>query len=105
MTDMSTDTVTKEEVKTARPPMAEVHGLNDDYTDVNFVIAVLMQVFRKSIEEAAKITSEIHHNGRSRVGVFPMEVAEMKVQQAHSMARANGFPLAFDVIPTSGDQT
>jgi ATP-dependent Clp protease adaptor protein ClpS len=66
---------------------------NDDYTTVEFVVAILMTVFRKNMSEAKAITLAVHEKGRGECGVYPAEVAETKVAVVHSKARAAGFPL------------
>lgn len=46
-----------------KPRLYKVIFTNDDYTPINFVINLLTTIFRKSNEEAAKITLDIHMNG------------------------------------------
>ncbi len=67
--------------------------LNDDYSTFEFVIEVLMKVFRKSVSEAERITKKVHFEGRGVAGEYPREIALMKVHLVHSMADAAGFPL------------
>ncbi len=75
------------------PPLYKVFLLNDDYTTMDFVIQVLMDIFDKSFEEATRIMLHVHHNGRGLSGIYPKEIAETKVHQVHTRAQANGFPL------------
>ncbi len=75
------------------PPMYKVMLLNDDYTTMEFVIEVLVYVFRKSAEEATRIMLNVHRNGVGICGVYPFEVAETKVNTVETLARENGFPL------------
>lgn len=67
--------------------------LNDDYTTMDFVVAVLMSVFRKSVEDATKIMTDVHRLGRGVVGLYPWDIAATKAEQVHSLARKNEFPL------------
>ena len=75
------------------PPMYKVMLLNDDYTTMEFVIEVLVYVFRKSAEEATRIMLNVHRKGVGICGVYPFEVAETKVNTVETLARENGFPL------------
>ena len=66
---------------------------NDDYTTMEFVVDILMNVFHKSLEEAELIMIEIHHKGKGVCGIFTYEIAETKVYQVKEMAKSSGFPL------------
>lgn len=71
----------------------KVFLLNDDYSTMDFVIDVLVKVFRKTIDEASAIMMNIHNNGRELCGVYTHEIAATKVSQVKTMAREQGFPL------------
>ena len=75
------------------PPMYKVMLLNDDYTTMEFVVEVLVYVFKKSPEEATRIMLNVHRIGIGVCGVYPYEVAETKVNTVENLARENGFPL------------
>lgn len=81
----------REEVK--EPDEYRVILLNDDFTTMEFVVAVLMSVFHKAIVEATKIMFDVHKKGRGVVGVYSYDIATTKIQRVHTMARENGFPL------------
>ncbi|MFP4561984.1 MAG: ATP-dependent Clp protease adaptor ClpS [Spirochaetia bacterium] len=66
---------------------------NDHYTTMDFVVEVLMTVFRKSAAEATKIMLDVHRKGKGYVGYFPYDIAATKVSQVHEMAKENEFPL------------
>jgi ATP-dependent Clp protease adaptor protein ClpS len=66
---------------------------NDDYTTMDFVIDILMNVFGKGFEEATAIMLAVHERGLGACGVFTEEVAETKVAQVRDKARRAGFPL------------
>lgn len=90
---------TKEEidVRTDRdvsePSMYKVLLHNDDYTTMEFVVQVLMQIFHKNAEEATRIMLNVHERGVGICGVYPYEVAETKVETVIRMAREGGHPL------------
>jgi ATP-dependent Clp protease adaptor protein ClpS len=75
------------------PSMYKVLLHNDDYTTMEFVVEILMIVFKKSPEEAVKIMLNVHHKGIGVCGVYPYEVSETKVKTVDALARENSFPL------------
>lgn len=85
------ETDTKPKLK--RPSMWKVVFLNDDYTPMNFVVAVLVMYFHKTEAEAADIMLEIHNKGKGIAGVFTYEVAEHKLNEVMAAARENELPL------------
>ena len=82
-----------DDLKVEEPKKCKVFLLNDDYSTMDFVIEVLVKVFRKSTEESAKIMLNIHNNGRELCGVYTHEIASTKVAQVKTMARTKGYPL------------
>jgi ATP-dependent Clp protease adaptor protein ClpS len=90
-TEAQVDTDTRDQ--TRKPPLYRVLLHNDDYTTMEFVVEVLMFVFSKSPESAAKIMLNVHQKGVGVCGLYPFEVAETKVDTVHNLARESGFPL------------
>ena len=83
-----------ESVKVQVPKMYKVLLHNDNTTTFDFVIAVLMRIFHKKVEEAVEITEAIHLNGQGIAGApYTHEVAQEKTLETISFSRANGFPL------------
>jgi ATP-dependent Clp protease adaptor protein ClpS len=76
-----------------RPPRFKVLLYNDDYTPMEFVVALLEQVFGKSPAAATELMLLIHRTGMAVAGVFVLEVAETKVAMVHKLAEQRGFPL------------
>ena len=72
---------------------------NDDITHADFVVYVLMTVFKKDVNEAFEIMSTAHVSGIALVTVLPLEEAEFRTEQAHSLARTQKFPLTFTYEP------
>jgi ATP-dependent Clp protease adaptor protein ClpS len=95
---MSTDTIIEKDTVTDRdlkePPRYKVLVLNDNVTPMEFVIVMLMKVFKHNENSAYDLTMHIHNNGNAVAGIYSHEVAEQKVSDAVEMARANNFPLA-----------
>ena len=85
--------ITRTRTQAKRPNMYRVLLLNDDYTPMEFVIAILQSFFNKNPEEATQIMLHVHHNGVGECGVFTYEIAETKVAQVMDHARKNQHPL------------
>lgn len=75
------------------PPMYRVLLHNDDYTTMDFVVELLMNVFHKTFEEATRIMLRVHRAGIGVCGVYTYEVAETKIETVHQLATERGFPL------------
>lgn len=84
-----TDTVRSEK----RTPPCRVLLINDDYTPMDFVVDVLVEIFGKSEAEAKVLTLKVHVEGSAVAGMYPFEIAETKVEEVHDLARAAGHPL------------
>lgn len=84
-------TTLEEELREPRQYKVLLH--NDDYTSMEFVVEVLMNVFGKSEAEATAIMLSVHERGIGLCGIYTAEVAETKVQLVRQMARERSFPL------------
>ena len=82
---------TRDEV--TEPPLYRVILINDDYTTMEFVVEVLMVVFKKPVTAATRIMLDVHKRGSGLCGMYPREIAETKVDTVHALAREKGFPL------------
>lgn len=98
-TGTSVDVVKKTRSSIKEPGKFKVIICNDDITPMDFVIAMLVQVFNFGTNEAVDLTLEVHESGRGVAGVFTFEVAEQKAIDSTNMARANNFPLIIKVEP------
>lgn len=61
---------------------------NDDFHTFDFVIMVLMEVFKKDFDQALSITKEIHKSGAGGAAIVttcPKERAELYVEQVSSL--------------------
>jgi len=79
--------------KVKSPPMFKVLLLNDDYTPMDFVIAVLQKFFALSREKATQVMLKVHREGIGVCGVYPRDVAATKVEQVKSYAKQHQHPL------------
>ncbi|NNM83180.1 MAG: ATP-dependent Clp protease adapter ClpS [Burkholderiales bacterium] len=87
-------TVLEPEKLDLKPPgMFKVLLLNDDFTPMDFVVAVLEKYFSKNREQATRIMLQVHREGKAVCGVYPKDIAETKVQQVIAFSRRNEHPL------------
>jgi ATP-dependent Clp protease adaptor protein ClpS len=84
---------TKRRPEISRPTRFKVLLYNDDYTPMEFVVAVLEQLFGKGPAQATQIMLQIHKGGLGVAGVFVLEVAETKLAAVHRLAEERGYPL------------
>ncbi|MBO4317851.1 MAG: ATP-dependent Clp protease adaptor ClpS [Mailhella sp.] len=82
-----------EAVELREPKLYKVFLHNDDFTTMDFVIEILIDIFRKDAEEAAAIMMHVHEKGVGLCGIYPREIAEYRVEQTTTRAREAGFPL------------
>ncbi|MDO5155943.1 MAG: ATP-dependent Clp protease adaptor ClpS [Eubacteriales bacterium] len=81
---------TKHRIK--EPKQYHVIMLNDDFTTMEFVVEVLMDIFHKDEMTAQAIMMQVHKNGKAIVGKYPYDIATTKVGEALARAKAEGFP-------------
>lgn len=79
--------------KLQEPIRYRVILLNDDYTTQEFVMEILQIIFHKDFEESLNLMLQIHHNGKGICGVYPYDIAEIKVAQVRKMAKEKQYPL------------
>jgi ATP-dependent Clp protease adaptor protein ClpS len=91
--NVKTKSSTKSKVDIKYPERYNVIFINDDYTPMDFVIHLLIEIFNKSINQAKDITLTIHKEGRAIAGTYNFEIGEQKVQEATVVSRHNGHPL------------
>ncbi len=89
--DLESTTDVRDEVREPKQYKVLLH--NDDYTTMEFVVRILVEVFRKNEREATQIMLNVHNNGVGVCGIYTMEVAETKVSMVRDLAQSNGYPL------------
>lgn len=83
----------KTEQKLEPPKRWKVVLHNDDYTTMEFVVWILVQVFHHDETSAAQIMLHVHQHGSGVAGEYTREIAETRVKQVESLAREHEFPL------------
>ena len=97
MVDIQIDEKIKVEIK--EPGLYKVIFLNDNKTPMEFVVSLLVELFKHSEDTAHALTLKIHEEGSGVVGVYSYEIAEQKGVEATLLARNNGFPLNVKLEP------
>ncbi len=79
------------------PKQYNVIMLNDDFTTMEFVVGVLIDIFRKDDVTAQALMMRVHKNGQAVVGKYPYDIASTKVNKALARAREEGFPFRMTI--------
>ena len=88
-----TQDATKTITEIKYPDRFNVVLLNDDFTPMEFVIQLLVEVFNTSIEEAKEVMIKVHEEGKGIAGMYGLEIAEQKQQELTIISRHHGHPL------------
>ena len=83
----------EDDIELKEPKKYKVLILNDDYSTMDFVVDVLIKIFRKNLDEASAIMLHVHKKGKAVCGVYSYEIASTKVAQVKANARKAQFPL------------
>ncbi len=75
------------------PKQYGVFLINDDYTPMDFVVMLLVDVFRLPENRAEAVMLQVHHEGKGLCGVYQKDIADTKHQQVQHLARQAGHPL------------
>lgn len=90
--------------KLAKPRLYKVLLHNDDFTTMEFVVAVLQHVFHHGEAAASTIMLHVHQHGIGVAGIYTFEIAETKVAQVMELAKQAEYPLQCTLEPDeSGD--
>jgi len=99
MTKKQKDILVIDRQKIDRPKKYKVIFYNDDYTPMNLVTLILMEVFKKSDAEARSIMLKVHRGGKAIAGVYSKQIAQTKVETTLMYARGAGYPLHTEAEP------
>ena len=93
------------EPKLKKPPLYKVILLNDDFTPMEFVVAILQDIFRKSEEQAVQVMLQVHQKGIGICGVYTREIAETKVELVMQAANNHQHPLQCTMEPDAEEDS
>ena len=95
--DVATESETEQQLD--RPRMYRVLLHNDNYTSMEFVVFVLIAVFRQPESEAMRIMLNVHRKGVGVAGVYQFDIAETKVERVRALAQDSQYPLQCSMEP------
>ena len=67
---------------------------NDDTTPFDFVIDLLMTIYRHDEQTSADLANKIHIEEKAIVGMYNMEIAEQKIEETVRISRSNSHTLS-----------
>ena len=79
------------------PRQYNVIMINDDFTTMEFVVNILVDIFHKDQVSAEAIMLGVHKNGQAVVGKYPYDVAVTRVNNALARAKEAGYPFRMTV--------
>ena len=91
------ETREKTRINIREPKHYRVVMHNDDFTPMDFVVDILIDIFHKGVPEAERLMLMVHESGRAAVGSYPYDIAVTKVQTALARAREQGYPFRMTV--------
>ena len=91
------ETKEKTRINIREPKRYRVIMHNDDFTSMEFVVEILIDIFHKELPEAERLMLMVHENGRAAVGSYSYDIAVTKVQTASERAKEEGFPFRMTV--------
>lgn len=91
------ETREKTRINIREPKQYKVIMHNDDFTPMEFVVDILIDIFRKDLLEAERLMMTVHERGRASVGIYTYDMAVTKVQTASERARQEGYPFRMTV--------
>lgn len=90
----------KERTNYREPEKYDVVLLNDDFTPMDLVVIIIMNVFFKSVQEAGDLMLKVHNEGKAVAGTYSYDIARSKAERAQGIAREYGYPLRVIVEKT-----
>ena len=91
------ESLEKTRINIREPKHYRVIMHNDDFTSMDFVVEILMDIFHKEEAEAQRLMLMVHESGRAAVGAYPYDIAVTKVQAATARAKEEGYPFRMTV--------
>ena len=84
-------------IKIKEPRQYQVIMWNDDFTSMEFVVEILIDIFHKDPVNAEILMMKVHKSGSAVVGKYPYDIAMSKVSEALERAKEEGFPFRMTV--------
>ena len=94
---IDTITAVKEKIRVKEPERYKVIFINDDFTPMEFVMKLLMDIFHHPEDPAKEIMLKVHSEGKGIAGVYFFEIAEQKASDTADEAKENEYPLKITI--------
>lgn len=91
------DTRQQTKIQVREPKRYSVIMHNDDYTPMDFVVQVLIEIFNKRNEEAVMLMMTVHKGGKAVVGTYSYDIAMTKIRMVTALAEEEGYPFRLTV--------
>lgn len=83
--------------KVKEPKRYNVIMHNDDFTTMEFVVEVLVDIFHMDTVTADRIMMTVHKRGKAVIGSYTYDVAASRVNAALARARRQNFPFRMTI--------
>jgi len=87
----------KSKNKPREPKRYNVVLYNDDFTTMEFVVSILIDIFHLDPVTAENVMMTVHKTGKGVIGSYTYDMAVTKVDMAMSRAKKEGFPFRMSV--------
>ena len=94
----------REDTRSKKPRKYNVLVHNDDFTPMDFVVGLLVDIFKHTFPSAVTVMLSIHNKGVGVAGTYTHEIAETKMHQVHAAAKAAEWPLVASIEPVDGGE-
>ena len=91
------ETREKTRINIREPKHYRVIMHNDDFTSMDFVVDILVEIFHKAEMEAERLMLMVHETGKAAIGSYPYDIAVTKVHAATTRAKEEGFPFRMTI--------
>ena len=83
--------------KVQEPKRYNVIMFNDDFTTMDFVVEILMEIFHMDEISAESVMMTVHKSGKAVIGTYTYDMAITKVRLAMNRAKEAGYPFRMTV--------
>ncbi len=83
--------------KVKEPKRYNVIMHNDDFTTMEFVVEILVDIFHMDTVTADRIMMTVHKSGKAVIGSYTYDVATSRVNAALARARRQNFPFRMTI--------
>jgi ATP-dependent Clp protease adaptor protein ClpS len=103
MSDSEYSTITQNHIKFDEPSKWAIVVYDDDVTPIDFVVALLEQIFGYAADVAYGMTDTIQDTGSLTAGVFQHEIADQKYEDAMHMVASHEYTLKLELKEIAND--